>query len=214
MEPYDEYAASTYKLGSNDDWLRCCQNLALPTLPPTTPEARQYFFSRIQEFTTLANVSGKGRVDYASFAKEWNRSADGKTCFYITTKVLSAYAKTWEKVNNIQASKELIASGMESIHQSRDIFAAPQSAFPTYLTGSSAAIHPHQGVLGLDQASLIPPSLNTEMSLSHPSLPQPQSEKPFQVGTSTGALIGSSGDLLHPSDGTGFDEHNNSDHAR
>jgi hypothetical protein len=37
--------------------------------------------------------------------------------------VLSAYTKTWEKINNIQASQEMIPDKMNLINQSRDIFA-------------------------------------------------------------------------------------------
>jgi hypothetical protein len=106
MEPYSTHAAATYKLHSNDDWLRRRQGLALPALPPTTTEARQYFFTKIREFSTLASDAGKSKIEYGKFAQEWNRSADGITRFYITTEVLSAYAKTWEKINNIWASKE------------------------------------------------------------------------------------------------------------
>ena len=72
MEPYSDTAAATYKLKSNDDWLRCQQGLALPALPPPTPEAHQYFFTKIQEFSILASNSGKGRIDYQLFAQEWN----------------------------------------------------------------------------------------------------------------------------------------------
>ena len=170
MEPYSDTAATTYKLKSNDDWLRRRQGLALPALPPTTPEACQYFFSKIQEFSTLASNSGKGRIDYQLFAQEWNQSADGRTWFYITTDVLSAYAKTWEKTNNVKASKELISDKLDQIHQSRDIFAAPQSPFPNFLTGSSTAVHPQQGVIDLDQTQPIPPSISTMLSISHPSI--------------------------------------------
>ena len=39
MEPYNEDAAVKYnKLSSNENWLRKRQGLALPALPPTTPE--------------------------------------------------------------------------------------------------------------------------------------------------------------------------------
>jgi hypothetical protein len=58
MEPFSEQAASAHKLKPNDDWLRHQQGLALPALPPTTPEAHQYFFLKLREFSTLASSSG------------------------------------------------------------------------------------------------------------------------------------------------------------
>lgn len=170
MEPYNEHAASTYKLKSNDDWLRCRQGLALPALPPTTPEARQYFFSKIRDFSMLASSSGKKSIDYEKFAQEWNGSADGKTRFYVTTEVLSAYGKSWEKISNIHASKELISDKIGSIQQSAKVFAASQSPFPTYLTGSSTSTHPRQGVIDLDQNQTVPSSLSLDLAISCPSI--------------------------------------------
>ena len=185
MEPYSEHAATTYKLKPNNDWLICQQGLALPAIPPTTPEARQYFFSKICDFTTLANTSGKKGIDYESFAQEWNQSADGKAHFYITTEVLAAYAKTWEKTNNVQASKELISGKMVSIYRSREIFAAPQTPFLAFLTGSSNSVHPRFGVVELDQTRSIPPSLSVELAISRPSnLLSP----PHQPAQTSGAI--------------------------
>ncbi|KAG6825607.1 hypothetical protein H0H87_009081 [Tephrocybe sp. NHM501043] len=85
----------------------------MPVLPPTTPEARKYFFSQAPRFAAIASSQGKMKIDYEAFAQEWNRSADGKERFYITTEVLAGYAKTWEKVNNIRASQELIADKLD-----------------------------------------------------------------------------------------------------
>jgi hypothetical protein len=73
-------------------------------LPLTTPEAQQYFFVKIKEYSALASTDGKGKIDYQLFSRDWNQSADGKDHYYATAEVLSAYAKTWEKVNNIRAS--------------------------------------------------------------------------------------------------------------
>src|SRR5262245_60247171 len=109
MEPYSKHAAGTYKLSPNDDWLRQRQGLALPVLPPTTSEARQYFFSNIRKWSTQINITHKRNINYEAFAQEWNRTADGVNRFYVTTEVLKAYAKIWEKINNIRASKELIS---------------------------------------------------------------------------------------------------------
>jgi hypothetical protein len=44
MEPYGTAAITQYPLNLADDWLRKRQGLALPVLPPTTHEARKYFF--------------------------------------------------------------------------------------------------------------------------------------------------------------------------
>jgi hypothetical protein len=115
MEPYSETAANTFKLNSNDDWLRKRQGLALPVLPPTTPEARKYFFTKIRKFLEIATDDKKKNVDFEAFAQEWNRTADGKERFYVTCEVLSAYAKTWEKSNNAHASQELISSQLKEV---------------------------------------------------------------------------------------------------
>ena len=104
MQPYNEQTAAEFQISPSYDWLRCRQGLALPVLPPTTLEARRYFFTKVCEHPALATAKGRGRLDYEAFAGEWNQSADGKDRLYITAEVLSAYAKTWEKVNNIWAS--------------------------------------------------------------------------------------------------------------
>jgi hypothetical protein len=59
---------------------------------------------------------------------------------------------------------------LELVGQSSEIFAASHSAFPTFLTGSSHSIHPSWGVIDLDQVQSIPPSLSTELAISHPSM--------------------------------------------
>ena len=70
----------------------------------------------------------------------------------------------------MKASKELISDKLDHIRQTRDIFAAPQSPFPNFLTGSSTAVHPQQGVIDLEQTQPIPPSISTMLSISHPSI--------------------------------------------
>jgi hypothetical protein len=169
MEPYSEQSAISFKLNSSDDWLRKRQGLALPAIPPTTLEARRYFFNKIQFFTTLASSNGKGKIDFEAFAQEWNRSADGKDRFYITTDVLCAYAKSWEKTNNIRASQELISDKMNMIEKTGKIFAAPHQPFPTFLTAVPTSIQPSQGVTDLD--NFVPSSLSVDISPSRPILP-------------------------------------------
>lgn len=171
MEPYSENAANAFKLSANDDWLRQRQGLALPVLPPTTPEARQYFFTKIHEYAMLASGNDKSKINYEIFAQDWNQSADGRTRYYVTTEVLAAYAKTWEKINNIHASKELISRKITAVQQSRQIFAAPQSSFPEFITGTATSMHPRQGVINLYHMQS-PPSLSTELPVSVSSMPQ------------------------------------------
>jgi hypothetical protein len=175
MEPYTEMASTMFKLNASDHWLRKRQGVALPVLPPTTLEARQYFFTKIRELSTLASSEGKSQIDYERFACEWNSSADGKDCFYVTTKVLTAYAKTWEKNSNIRASQDLISDQLDMVQQTSHVFAAPQQPFPHFLTAPPTSIQPCKGILEIsdaeDQArcqTVIPPSLNTNLSISRP----------------------------------------------
>lgn len=171
MEPYSEAAANTFKLNSNDDWLRKRQGLALPVLPPTTPEARKYFFTNIRKFSEIATDNKKKKVDFEAFAQEWNHTADGKERFYVTFEVLSAYAKTWEKSNNARASQELISSQLQEVKATAEIFLAPEKPFPSYLTSKSSQIQPSQGVVELEQTEFSS-SLSTELAVSQP-FPQP-----------------------------------------
>ena len=100
MQLYNEQTAALFVVSSSDDWLRRQQGLALPAIPPTS-EARRYFFVKIREYAAAASASGHGKPDYEAFAREWNQSANGKDQYYVTIEVLSAYAKTWEKFNNV-----------------------------------------------------------------------------------------------------------------
>jgi hypothetical protein len=140
MQPYNENTATTFQIPASDDWLRHWQALALPVLPPTTPEAQQYFFVKIKEYAALASTDGKGKIDYQLFSRDWNQSADGKDHYYATAEVLSAYAKTWEKVNNIRASWEMIPDKMDLIGQSHDIFVGQHLPFPDFLTESATSV--------------------------------------------------------------------------
>jgi hypothetical protein len=178
MEPYNEVSSVKYnKLNANDNWLRKRQGLALPALPPTTPEARKYFFSKIRHFATLASENGHGKINYEAFAQEWNQSADGQTRFYVTTEVLSAYAKSWEKASNIRASQELIKGKMDGIQQTANSFAAPLQLFPAFLTSTPTSVHPRQGAIDLldDPTTSIPPSILTELAISLPPIEVPHS---------------------------------------
>ena len=172
MEPYTESAAQTFKLSSNDHWLRKRQGLALPALPPTTPEARKYFFTKIREFSEVATTEKKKKVNFEAFAQEWNRTADGKERFYVTFEVLSAYAKSWEKANNVRASQELMLGQLQEVKKTAEIFLATGKPFPSYLTSESTQIQPSRGVIAIEE-SAVPSSLSTELSHSYLTAPHP-----------------------------------------
>ena len=166
MEPYRETAAIEYPLNNADDWLRKRQGLSLPVLPPTTAEARKYFFSKIREFSEAASINNKKTVNFEAFAQEWNRTADGKERFYVTTEVLSSYAKSWEKISNVRASQELISEQMQSLVRSSQIFMATQKAFPNSLTSTPTQIQPSRGVIELHDNTSVPASISTALPLS------------------------------------------------
>jgi len=137
MECYSKTACTRFPLKSqSDDWLCKQQGLALPILPPTTLEARKYFFSQICNFAQEASSNGKQKVDFETFTCQWNITADGKECFYVSVEVLSSYAKSWEKVINNCASEELISEQLHQVCLSGKVFAAPDAPFPSYLMGT------------------------------------------------------------------------------
>ncbi|KAH9486050.1 Exonuclease 3'-5' domain-containing protein 2 [Psilocybe cubensis] len=176
MESYSTQAEVEYRLSSSDSWLRKRQGLALPVLPPTTLEARKYFFSKIRDFAALANDAGQSRINFEAFAQEWNRTANGKDRVYITTEVLAAYSKTWEKTTNIWASQELIQDKLEVLQQTANVFAAEKQTFPVYLSGTSVSTQPRHGVIEIPESSQsgnVPSSLSVGLSISRPALPTP-----------------------------------------
>jgi hypothetical protein len=141
--------------------------LALPVLPPTTTEAQKFFFTQIRRFADEASLNGKQKINFETFAQEWNQTADGKERFYVTVEVLSSYAKSWDKISNIRASEEIIANQLTKIRESQKIFAAPNSDFPSYMTTDAIQIHPSQGVVNYYDA-VTTPSLSTDPPLSRP----------------------------------------------
>lgn len=183
MAPCDDNALATFKLNNNNDWLRQRQGVALPIVPPNTPEARKYFFSKIGAFVVDASANGKRKINYENFAKEWNRSADGKHRFYVTPEVLSAYAKTWDKTNNARASQELIAAKLDLVNQTGELFQVSTAPFPDSLTGVACTVHPQRGVMEFtdsDSQSTIPGSIAVELSVSHPHITPNQPSAPTQ----------------------------------
>ncbi|KAJ2930118.1 hypothetical protein H1R20_g6985, partial [Candolleomyces eurysporus] len=122
-------------------------------------DARKYFFTKLRSFSEMAAVSGQRKINFEAYSQEWNRAADGETRFYITPEVLATYAKSWEKVSNIRASKELMYTELESAKISSRIFAAENLPFPAFLTGDANQIQPLQGVRDLQATCGIPQSL-------------------------------------------------------
>ncbi|KAJ7433194.1 hypothetical protein FB451DRAFT_1380474 [Mycena latifolia] len=159
MELYNDDTAQKFKLNANNDWLRRRQGSAI-------------FFSKIGSFMAKASANGRRRINYVEFAKEWNRTADGKTCHYVTSKVLSAYAKTWEKTNNARASQELIEAQIDMAHQTTELFQTPTAPFPDSLKGVASSAQPQCGVVGFTDLDdyLMPSSLSVELATSHPRI--------------------------------------------
>ena len=187
MQPFDEQAAATFKISALDDWLQRRQGFTLPALPPATPEAWQYFFVKICEYAASATADGKSRLDYTAFAQDWNQSAHGKDCFYVTTEVLASYAKTWEKIANIHASQEMIQDKIDLVEQSRQIVAASGQQFPTFLTGNASVIQPLQGLIEMDPEQPIPTSVSVDLPVSQApmmQLPEPPLCPPSPLGGS------------------------------
>lgn len=127
--------------------MRKRERLALPILPPTTLDARKYFFSKISSFTDTAAATGKKKIDFLAFCQEWNQTADGQTRFYITPELLALYAKSWEKISNIRATEELMREQLDSTKASARIFAAEDRPLPDYLTTTPFQLTPRQGLL-------------------------------------------------------------------
>jgi hypothetical protein len=56
---------------------------------------------------------------------------------------------------------------MDLAHQSGDIFAAPHTPFPEFLTSTAVSIQPWQGVIDMDPAQQVPQSISVELPTSH-----------------------------------------------
>ncbi|KAJ6631371.1 hypothetical protein B0H10DRAFT_1938265 [Mycena sp. CBHHK59/15] len=170
MASYSDEAASKFELNPSEDWLRRRQGVSLPILPPTTLDARKYFFTEIRKFAALASSTGKKRIDFEAFAREWNGSADGKTRQYVTGDVLSTYSKTWEKISNIRASQDLIVAKIDLVRQTGQLFSADTLSFPPSLKGNPTVIQPQRGVITLDNDQEMPDSISVGLANSHPQI--------------------------------------------
>ncbi|KJA22002.1 hypothetical protein HYPSUDRAFT_202494 [Hypholoma sublateritium FD-334 SS-4] len=173
----DSFNENSPILNASDDWPRRRQGLALPVIPPTTPEARRFFFSEIAKYVAAASTENKQQINIVAFSQDWNKSADGKSRFYITPEVLIAYAKTWEKNTNIKASTDLISDALDVISRTSQIFAAANEPFPKYLTALPLSDQPREGLLeditDAVESSTIPASISTSLAVSRPAINMP-----------------------------------------
>ena len=150
--------------------LHCVMGVLLPWC-----KARNFFFSKIREFSEAASANNKKAVNFEAFAQEWNSTADGEDRFYVTVQALTSYAKSWEKTSNVHASQELISQQMQTLVRSSEIFAATGQAFPDFITTNPTQIQPSRGVIELHNHTLIPTSLSTALTLSRaPTLSFPE----------------------------------------
>jgi hypothetical protein len=87
------------------EWLRKKQNVVIPILPITSPDARHQFFQWIPQFMatkiSLADM-------FCQMVIKWNQAADGNSIFYITIDILKAFLANWERVQNIRASINML----------------------------------------------------------------------------------------------------------
>ncbi|KAK6988809.1 hypothetical protein R3P38DRAFT_3228414 [Favolaschia claudopus] len=169
--PYDENAVERFKLNGNNDWLRRRQGVALPIVPPTTPEARKYYFANVGDFVVEASISGRRKISHESFANRWNSTADGKTRFYVSADLLAAFAKSWEKTNNARASQELISAKVDLAHQTRQLFQETNNLpFPNSLLGTATSSHPQEGLIEFEAGNPVPDSISTDLAISRPQI--------------------------------------------
>ena len=124
----------------------------------------------MRDYAALA--SSEGKRNYEAFSREWNKSADGKYRFYVTTELLVAYSKSWEKNSNIRTSQEMIVDKLHMVSRSAQVFSAATRPFPSYLTTSPHSTHPSQGILEVGDALDLPSSISTDLVLSRPSVSQ------------------------------------------
>ncbi|KAJ3522150.1 hypothetical protein NMY22_g12013 [Coprinellus aureogranulatus] len=148
MQPYTSQFAHDHPLKSDDEWLRKRQGLAFPVGPPTTPEARAYFFSEVKLDTERAAVTGRTKLDLLNIARRWNSTADGIKRKYITAELLDSFKKSWERYSNSRASQDLVADRLANLNRSQAIFNnAAGQRFPEYLTASPTHLRPTKGTL-------------------------------------------------------------------
>ncbi|KAJ7289873.1 hypothetical protein C8J57DRAFT_1214191 [Mycena rebaudengoi] len=126
--------------------------------------------SPVPGLRALESANGKSNINYEDFAREWNRSADAKDRYYITTELL----KTWQKSSNIGASQELILDKL-AVKLQRWIFDPfPDLGEPTPETNNNPDIQVPQISLGHDTAIAQSLSSPTILAIIIWSRPPPQ----------------------------------------
>jgi hypothetical protein len=81
----------------------------------------------------------------------------------------------------------MIPDRLDLISQSHDIFAGQHLPFPEFLTGSAISVQPQQGMINVDSAQSISPSIPVELTTSHgTSLVLPSPDLPASALTSAG----------------------------
>jgi hypothetical protein len=81
----------------------------------------------------------------------------------------------------------MIPDKMNLINQSQDIFAGQHLPFPEFLTGSATSVQLWQGMIDIDSAQSISPSISVELTTSHGiSLVLPSPDLPASALTAAG----------------------------
>lgn len=158
------------KIRADDDWMRKRQGLRLPIHSPSTQAAKQYWFTKIKQYAQAASQLGRSDIDKLAFVRDWNESADGIDRFYITVEIMEVTSKSWEKVNNIHASQELVANHLHVLDETRRVF-KNGITFPGEIAQTDP-LHlptPTQGRLeDLPTPGPLPASISSQLSVSRP----------------------------------------------
>lgn len=161
-------AGSLVKLNKSDNWLRQCQGVALPILSPSTIESRTYYFESLPLFLGPSTKAGKTSLKLEPFAAHWNASADGIKRSYLTPEVFTTYGKVWGRVSNNRASQDRIRPGLEQLATTAQIFAAPDVAFPSFISTFRPTKYEPTSAIATLEGSSIPSFLSIGISASQP----------------------------------------------
>ena len=96
MEPYIKEVETRYKLSPGDTWLRETARSLSQFFHQQHLKLGNYFSRRFESLPPLPVSPGKARLTLKHLLRN--------ETFYVTTEVLSAYSKPWEKSTNIWAS--------------------------------------------------------------------------------------------------------------
>lgn len=107
-------APEAFKLQSEgDDWLQKRQGLALPALPPTSSEARNYCFTQVWKY----GANGRQTINFEAFARKRNQRADGKDRFCNMVEVLSGYANKQQRGSYSNKGTSSVIPQIYLLHQ-------------------------------------------------------------------------------------------------